>query len=141
MDTLYNYIIEMSLSRKDVENMMKKYSNQIFQNWVLIRFSSKYSDNEILTINHWKGELKEKMKHLCGKTVSSGNLTNYILNYLNNFTPNINDLRKKLAAEKYINIPEETLKIIIEEFINEYPKIATILSGDYKNMCNYVNNL
>lgn len=141
MKNLYYYITEMSLSKKQVERQMNNQLDQIFQNWFLIRFSNRYTDDEVLTINHWKNELNAAMSHLCDKKTSSGNLKDYIMISLDQFEPNMDDLMIKLKKEQHLTISKHHIDLIIKEFDDEKVIISDVMSRSKSDVNNYINAL
>ena len=62
-----NYLVEMAYDRKKFKDLIDDLSDQILENWCLIRYVSVSKDKKELR-SHWEDELSAHLGKIIGKT-------------------------------------------------------------------------
>lgn len=69
-----SYIFEMAYDRKEIRKRVESLTNQIIENWCLIKYCTLY-DNENRNKNHWKQELRAHLYNIYEMKIKGGNTT------------------------------------------------------------------
>lgn len=69
-----SYIFEMAYDRKELKKRVEALTNQIIENWCLIKYCTLY-DNENRNKNHWKQELRAHLYNIYEMKIKGGNAT------------------------------------------------------------------
>lgn len=141
MKSLSNYIIdsqinEMSRSLSDYKAKIWNYTQQLIENWCLVKLCDLYPNRWFSqTRNHWASELKNIMYNINSLNIKKKKKYNLIYNEivnngeLNNKLETSNLIRRKFNKEnlqKYINI-------ISEECADNINEICKVLADDNIN--------
>lgn len=67
-----SYIFEMAYNRKEIKKRVEALTNQIIENWCLIKYCSLY-DKTNTNKYHWKQELKAHLYNIYEMKIKGGN--------------------------------------------------------------------
>lgn len=67
-----SYIFEMAYNRKEIRKRVEALTNQIIENWCLIKYCSLY-DKTNTNKNHWKQELRAHLYNIYEMKTKGGN--------------------------------------------------------------------
>lgn len=67
-----SYIFEMAYDRKEIKKRVEALTNQIIENWCLIKYCSLYDKNNTNKY-HWKQELKAHLYNIYEMKIKGGN--------------------------------------------------------------------
>lgn len=67
-----SYIFEMAYNRKEIRKRVEALTNQIIENWCLIKYCSLY-DKTNTNKNHWKQELRAHLYNIYEMKIKGGN--------------------------------------------------------------------
>jgi hypothetical protein len=150
MKSLTEYIYkssinEMAIKRGDFELRVWNAESQIIQNWCLVYWCDRYSENsKAINRNHWANELKAHMKNIVNDKIKGGKKNKVIEKViidddeLNDSNRIANIIRDKFAEEglgKYVNI-------ISRDCANHIKEICGILASNNNYAVDeYVNGM
>ena len=145
MKSLSNYIVEFADNRSGVLHNIQSKIPQIYINWCLIRYCTRYSDIDILTLNHWKNELRTLLAINSEKIIKSGDVMKLLIQVWADFEvverKCINEFNKKLKKELHINIDSGIKSDLHNDFCNEIAKFPSIMSKSREEINEYINTI
>lgn len=131
-------ILEYAIPRNKFIDLVYNLTNQICENWCLIRFSRLISDSN-QNVNHWKAELSAHMRNISSTKIKKNDSTSSRLKAIlegfnwsdfDNSTGMISRaVAKKFADEGYPIKNEEPFITVWFDFKNEIKVISELMAN------------
>lgn len=127
-----SYIFEMAYDRKEIKKRVEALTNQIIENWCLIKYCTLY-DNENRNKYHWKQELKAHLYNIYEMKIKGGNAkTKY--NLISEIIYDKKEITTSLKISSIIRIKFRKENMIIRNdicdlCIEDLPHIIELISN------------